>query len=68
MGEIPLTRSLASAALLAHSPKILFATCSAGKDHSSGQAEPITMGLDDALEYIADDELVEVSHSLQCFK
>lgn len=34
--------------------------CSAGKDHSSGQAEPIEMGLDDCLEYIADDELVEV--------
>ena len=34
--------------------------CSAGKDHNSGQAEPITMGLDDCLEYCADDELVEV--------
>ena len=34
--------------------------CSAGKDLSSGQAEPIAMGLDDCLEYIADDELVEV--------
>jgi hypothetical protein len=34
--------------------------CSAGKDHSSGQAEPIEMNLDDCLEYIADDELVEV--------
>ena len=35
--------------------------CSAGKDHSSGQAEPIEMNLDDCLEYIADDELVEVT-------
>ncbi len=35
--------------------------CSAGKDHSSGQAEPIEMDLDACLEYIADDELVEVS-------
>lgn len=34
---------------------------SAGKDHSSGQAEPIEMNLDDCLEYIADDELVEVT-------
>jgi GTP-binding protein len=34
---------------------------SAGKDHSSGQAEPIEMDLDACLEYIADDELVEVT-------
>ena len=37
---------------------------SAGKDHSSGQAEPIEMNLDDCLEYIADDELVEVRKGL----
>lgn len=37
--------------------------CSSGKDHNAGQAEPIFMGLDDSLEYIADDELVEVQHS-----
>lgn len=35
--------------------------CSAGKDHNAGLAESIPMGLDDCLEYIADDELVEVS-------
>ena len=34
--------------------------CSAGKDTNTGLAEPIQMGLDDALEYIIDDELVEV--------
>lgn len=34
--------------------------CSAGKDHNTGQNEPIDMGLDASLEYIAEDELVEV--------
>lgn len=37
--------------------------CSAGKDHSTGQHEPVEMGLDACLEYIAEDELVEVRDS-----
>lgn len=36
-------------------------SCSAGKDHNAGLAESTPMGLDDCLEYIVDDELVEVS-------
>lgn len=40
--------------------------CSAGKDHNTGLSEPTPMGLDDCLEYIADDELVEVSFLSHC--
>lgn len=33
----------------------------AGKDNKAGLDEPRNMSLDDCLEYIADDELVEVT-------
>lgn len=41
-------------------PITLFVLCSAGKDIKVGLDEPRNMSLDDALEYINDDELVEV--------
>lgn len=37
------------------------ADCSAGKDTKVGLDEPRNMSLDDALEYINDDEQVEVT-------
>lgn len=39
--------------------------CSANKEQGTVLNEPVHMGLDDALEYIGDDELVEVSSA--CF-
>jgi predicted membrane GTPase involved in stress response len=39
------------------------ASHSAGKDIKVGLDEPRNMSLDDALEYINDDELVEVSRT-----
>ena len=40
--------------------KLHLACCSATKEQTAGINEPIELGLDDALEYIVDDELVEV--------
>ena len=38
--------------------------CSATKDANTSTTEPIQMGLDDCLEYIVDDELMEVGYGL----
>ena len=38
--------------------------CSATKDANTSTTEPIQMGLDDCLEYIVDDELMEVGYAL----
>lgn len=45
---------------MCHTSLAAYLVCSATKDSTTVLSAPITMGLDDSLEYCGEDELVEV--------